>query len=241
MSLWNTILMFLQKSKIGIYLFALVVFPFCLHAQKKNKVNKLPFCGWQLNDKKRISSNFKEQFDFLHVNEGDTIVDIGAQSGTYEGCFLAVNNFKTVRFILVDIDTSCLNGQKVNNMIAHYSKVKGDSIRNSFQIVQNTPDSLWLPLNAYRKVWLFNTLHEIPDQQKMVKDIKTILKQGGEITILEIPAKYEGQLHGGCHQPLLTLEKINALFSSNGFRFIDKKLVARKKHFDVFMARYIKE
>jgi hypothetical protein len=100
------------------------------------------------------------------VQEGDTIVDIGAQSGTYEGCFLAVNNFKTVRFLLVDIDSSCLNQEKVNNMVAHYSKVKGDSIRNSFQIVQNTPDSLWLPLNQYRKAWLFNTLHELRINQK---------------------------------------------------------------------------
>jgi len=219
----------------------LLMLSLCVSAQNKNKIDKLKFCGWQLNDKQKISSNFKEQFDFLNVQEGDTIVDIGAQSGTYEGCFLAVNNFKTVRFLLVDIDSSCLNQEKVHNMIAHYSKVKGDWIRNSFQIVQNTPDSLWLPLNQYRKVWLFNTLHELPDQPKMIKDIHAILKTGGEITILEIPAKYEGQLHGGCQKPLLSLEKINALFASNGFRFSDKKLVAQKKHFDVFMARYIKE
>jgi len=229
------------KSKIPIYLLLLLMLSLCVSAQNKNKIDKLKFCGWQLNDKQKISSNFKEQFDFLNVQEGDTIVDIGAQSGTYEGCFLAVNNFKTIRFLLVDIDSSCLNQEKVHNMIAHYSKVKGDSIRNSFQIVQNTPDSLWLPLNQYRKVWLFNTLHELPDQPKMIKDIHAILKTGGEITILEIPAKYEGQLHGGCHKPLLSLEKINALFASNGFRFSDKKLVAQKKHFDVFMARYIKE
>ena len=233
--------MYSQKNKIGIYFLFLIILSLCVHAQNKNKIDKLKFCGWQLNDKQKISSNFKEQFDFLNVQEGDTIVDIGAQSGTYEGCFLAVNNFKTVHFLLVDIDSSCLNQEKVNNMVAHYSKVKGDSIRNSFQIVQNTTDSLWLPLNYYRKVWLFNTLHEIPDQQKMVKDINAILKPGGEITILEIPAKYEGQVHGGCHKPLLTLEKINSLFASNGFRFSERKLVARKKHFDVFMARYIKE
>lgn len=219
----------------------LVLIPLCLHAQNKNKIDKLKFCGWQLGDKQKISSNFKEQFDFLNVEERDTIVDIGAQSGSYEGCFLTVSDNKSAAFILVDIDAACLNQEKVNNMIAHYSKVKGDSIQNSFQIVQNTPDSLWLPLNRYRKVWLFNTLHEIPDQQKMVKDINAILQHGGEITILEIPAKYEGQLHGGCHKPLLSLENINALFTSNGFRFADKKLVARKKHFDVFMARYIKE
>jgi len=77
-------------------------------------------------------------------------------------------------------------------MIAHYSKVKEHSVRNSFQIVQYTPDSLWFPLHHYQKVWLFNALHEIPDQQKMVKAINAILKRGGEIVILEMPPKYEG-------------------------------------------------
>src|SRR6476659_10757924 len=127
MNLWNLILMSSLKSKIRIYLLLLVILPLCVLAQRKKKIDKLKFCGWQLNDKQKISSNFKDQFDFLNVQEGDTIVDIGAQSGTYEGCFLAVNNFKTIRFLLVDIDNSCLNQEKVNNMIDHYSKVKGDS------------------------------------------------------------------------------------------------------------------
>ena len=158
-----------QKNNYWKYFLIFLLLPVSLHAQKKSKIDKQGFCGWQMNDKKKITSYFRQQYEFLNVQEGDTIVDIGAQSGTFEGCFLSVNDLKTVSFILVDIDSGCLNRQKLNNMIAHYSKVKGDSIRNGFQIVQNTPDSLWLPLNAYREVWIFNTLHEIPDQQKMIR------------------------------------------------------------------------
>ena len=101
--------MYSPKNKIRIYLLLLLMLPLCVCAQKKNKIDKLKFCGWQLNDKQKISSNFKDQFDFLNVHEGDTIVDIGAQSGSYEGCYLAVTKFKTVCFLLVDIDSSCLN------------------------------------------------------------------------------------------------------------------------------------
>ena len=235
------ILMSSQKNNYWKYFLILLLLPVSLHAQKKSKIDKQGFCGWQMNDKRKITSYFRQQYEFLNVQEGDTIVDIGAQSGTFEGCFLSVNDLKTVSFILVDIDSGCLNRQKLNNMIAHYSKVKGDSIRNGFQIVLNTPDSLWLPLNAYREVWIFNTLHEIPDQQKMIRDISSILKRGGEIVILENPPEHEGQLHGGCHKPLLSFENINRMFTSNGFRFVDKKEIVRKRNFDILMARFIKE
>jgi ubiquinone/menaquinone biosynthesis C-methylase UbiE len=222
---------------ILLFLFA----PVTVYAQKKDKVERIEFCGWKMNDKKKIRDYFQQQFDFLGVQEGDTIVDIGASSGTYEGNFLAVSDLKTISFILVDIDPKCLNQQKVDNMIAHYSKVKGDSIKNKFQLVQNTPDSLWLPLNQFQKVWIMNTLHEIPDQAKMVRDIFSILKPGGEIVVLENPPAYEGQLHGGCHKPLLSFEKINSLFISNGFEFADKKNIDRKRNSDILMIRYRKK
>lgn len=223
------------------YILFFLLLPACVQAQKKDKIDKLEFCGWRMDSKGKIISYFQPEFDFLDVQEGDTIVDIGAQSGTLEGCFLSVNNFNDVSFVLVDIDSSCLNQKKVNNVITHYSKVKGDSIRNSFQIVLNTVDSLWLPLNHYQKVWLFNTLHEIPDKKKMINDIAAILKTGGEIIILENPPKYEGQLHGGCHKPLLSFEKINELFTTSSFSYADKKLIVRKRNSDILMVKYIKQ
>jgi ubiquinone/menaquinone biosynthesis C-methylase UbiE len=217
-----------------------VLIPTLALAQKKDKVEKLSFCGWRMNDKEKAREYLQSQFDFLNVQEGDTIVDIGAASGSFEGVFLSVSDFEDVSFILVDINPGCLNQQKVNNMLAHYSKLKGDSIKNTFQLVQNTPDSLWLPLNRFQKVWMLNTLHEIPDQEKMIRDIYAVLKPGGEVTILENPPKREGQLHGGCHKPLLSFEKMNALFTSGGFQLDGRKDIIRKRSSDVLMLRFIK-
>jgi ubiquinone/menaquinone biosynthesis C-methylase UbiE len=107
--------------------------------------------------------------------------------------------------------------------------------------VQNTADSLWLPLDRFKKIWLLNTLHEIPDQEKMIKDMAAVLRTGGEVVILENPPKYEGQLHGGCHKPLLSFEKIYALFTSNGFQFAERKDIIRKRNSDILMARFIKK
>ena len=223
------------------YLLLLLFLPFISFAQKKDKIGKLAFCGWQMKDKEKIRSYLQPQFDFLNVQAGDTIVDIGAASGAFEGNFLSVNEASNVCFILVDINPSCLNQQKVKNMLAYYSNVRGDSIKNNFRLVQNTPDSLWLPLNQYRKVWIVNTLHEIPDQAKMIRDICSILQTGGEVVILENPAKREGQLHGGCRKPLLTFDKINGLFTSNGFSYVERKDIDRKRSSDILMVRFIKK
>src|SRR5215207_4442321 len=116
-----------------------------LHAQKKRKVDKIAFCGVAIQKKENIHSFYQPQYDFLGVSENDTIVDIGAASGWFEGAFSAVSDLKHVHFFLVDIDSSCLNHQKVGNMVNHYALVKGDSITNKFSIVRNTVDSLWLP------------------------------------------------------------------------------------------------
>jgi ubiquinone/menaquinone biosynthesis C-methylase UbiE len=217
-----------------------LLIPFAAFAQKKDKVDKIDFCGVQLKTKENIAGYYKEQFDFLKVADGDTIVDIGAGSGWYEGAFSAVSDAKDLNFILVDINLKCLNEQKIHNMLVHYSSVKGDSIRHSFQIVQNTTDSLWLPLNRFKKIWMLNTLHEIPDQGKMIRDIHAVLKEGGEIVILENPPKKEGQLHGGCKKPLLSFEQIKTLFTSNGFLFAEKIDIIRKRNSAIQMLRFVK-
>ncbi|HYK54917.1 MAG TPA: hypothetical protein VEV15_00435, partial [Flavisolibacter sp.] len=105
-----------------------LIFPCILLAQKKDKVDKIAFCGVLLKSKEKISSYYHQQFQFLNISEGDTIVDIGAGSGWYEGAFSAISELKELTFILVDINPKCLNEKKVNNMISHYSKVKRDSI-----------------------------------------------------------------------------------------------------------------
>lgn len=218
-----------RTATIKTLFFACFLLPLFLFAQTDSKIERLPFCGWNYNSKKRIREHFGEQYAFLSPQKGDTIVDIGAASGTYEGCLAAGYDLEGVSFVLVDIDKRCLNEQKVANMLRHYSAIKGDSIRNAFQLVVNTQDSLFLPLERYKKVWLLNTLHEVSSPEKMAGDVNDILRPDGEVCILEIIPEYPGQLHGGCNKPLLTTEAINSLFSNHGFRVGDKKTLYQKE------------
>jgi ubiquinone/menaquinone biosynthesis C-methylase UbiE len=197
----------------------LVALPVLSYAQKK--VDRIKFCGVSYTDAEKMKEQLQEQFDFLKIAEGDTIVDIGAASGWYEGAFSVHSPLQKLHFILVDIDSSCLNKTKVDNMISHYSKLKGGPITHQFILVNNTVDSLHLPQNQFSKVWLMNVLHEIPDGKKMVGDIYNILRMGGELVVLEFMPKKPGQLHGGCHMPLRNMEEWKALLKDQGMQFVE--------------------
>lgn len=185
----------------------------CSFAQKK----KIAFCGVRYTDTAILRHQYKQQLAFLKINDNDTIVDIGSSSGVMEGALGVIADYKNVHFVLVDIDTFCLSKDKLDNMVAYYDKLAAKSNTTKYTIVNNTPDSLYLPANTYRKVWLMNTLHEIPDKQKMIRDIGAILRSGGELVMLEILSRPGHTIHSGCNQPLMDENEIKTLLGQNGF------------------------
>jgi ubiquinone/menaquinone biosynthesis C-methylase UbiE len=220
------------------YCFLLLI---VIAAAKTGAQGKQNFCGVSYKKLGVLKQQLGEQFNFLQVRENDTIVDIGAASGWFEGAFGAGSGVNNVHFILVDIDTGCLNRKKVDAMLQSYSSLKGTPIHYSFDLVHNTTDSLKLPLTSYKKVWIFNMLHEIPDQAKMVRDVYEILQPGGEVVLLEIVPKKKGQLHGGCKKPLMEPEECTKLFESNGFHQKDAiKLTKMRKRIVFSLMRFVK-
>ncbi len=189
--------------------------------QNKEQVKKLKFCGYKYTDTALLRKHFEQQFAFLQISNGDTIVDVGTSSGAYIGAINVIADFKNVHFILVDIDSSCLNAAKVNNMIAHYENLKAVPFNSSISFVVNTTDSLWLPLNSKRKLWIFNTLHEIPDKTAIIKQMAAVLQTGGEIIIAELMATEKHKIHQGCKKPLMSEEEIKKLMQDAGFTFKD--------------------
>jgi ubiquinone/menaquinone biosynthesis C-methylase UbiE len=187
--------------------------------QNEEKVKKIKFCGYKYKDSTLLRKHFEQQLAFLQINDGDTIVDIGSSSGAYIGAINVIADFKKVHFILVDIDSNCLNSTKVNNMIAHYEELRGQPFNNTIGFVLNTIDSLWLPLNSKKKLWIFNTLHEIPGKAGMIKQMSAVLQSGGEIIIAELLATEKNKIHGGCKDPLMSDDEIKNLMDAAGFDF----------------------
>ncbi|HEX2609138.1 MAG TPA: methyltransferase domain-containing protein, partial [Flavisolibacter sp.] len=184
---------------------------------------------------------FKPQFDFLQVQEQDTIVDLGAASGWYEGVFSAYSSLSQLTFILVDLNEKCLSVSKVDSMKRYYESVKKAPITNKFVLVKNTPDSLYLLPASFKKVWLMNTFHELEDRNALLRQIKEVLLPGGEIVVLDVVAQKPGQLHGGCHKPLATQEEIRQAFEQNGFSFRNDMVVRSRNGLpEVIMTRFIR-
>lgn len=209
------------------------------HAQEKPK-DGLPFCGALFSKKKAIHDHFDTVFHFFNVSEGDTIVDVGAASGWIEGAFAAVTPLRSVHFILLDIDTGCLNARMIGNMQRAYAAVRGEPLPCSFQWVRNSPDSLHLPLNRFRKLWLINVLHEVPEPARLVQQVAAVLQSGGEVVVEEMMPKTKGQLHGGCHKPLMQPDELETVFTANGFLLAERKLFRPNRRQELQLLRFRK-
>jgi len=55
----------------------------------------------------------------------------------------------------------------------------------------------------------------------MLADIKKKLKPGGLLYIDEALPKRPGQLHGICNLPMLKSEEMIAVFTNNGFEYVN--------------------
>ena len=187
------------------------------------RIKKLKFCGYKISDTAFIRKQYDQQLYFMRINDGDTVIDVGTSSGSYIGALNTIGVFKNVHFILIDIDSNCLNRVKVNNMISYYQQLHGAPFANTFSIVLNTPDSLNLPLKRYKKIWIMNTLHEIDDKGKMAKQIADVLQPGGELIVAEMLATEKITIHGGCHKPLMSADEIIKLFAGYGFKLSAKE------------------
>ena len=215
----------MKKSPFFLTLFLL--FAIALFGQDKNteKIKTLKFCGYKFRDTALLKKNYESQLDFLRINDGDTVIDVGTSSGSYPGVLSVITSAKNVHFILVDIDSNCLNPVKVNNMISYYQGLHGTPFNSTFSIVVNTTDSLYLPLNRYKKILILNTLHETGDKAKMAMEIAAVLQHGGEVIVGEMLATEKVTIHAGCNKPLMSVDEIVNLFSRFGFRLSGKENV----------------
>ena len=129
-------------------------------------------------------------------------------------------------------------------MIAHYESLRGLPFNNSISFVVNTTDSLWLPINSKRKLWIINTLHEIPDKADIIRQMAAVLQTGGEIIIGELMATEKNKIHQGCKKPLMTDEEIKKLMLDSGFTFKNMAVnpwVVKKIRNPLCMFRFVKQ
>ena len=224
-------------QKVFIILISLQVSVPSVFCQENNpgKIKKGEFCGYTFTDTLLLRKNYQAQLDFLDLKDGDTVIDVGTGSGSYIGALNVITVVKKAHFILVDIDSNCLNPLKVNNMINYYETLHGAKFNNTFSMLLNTPDSLYLPANRYKKLLILNTLHEVRDREEMARQLAAVLKPGGELIVGEMPPMGRKKIHQGCNKPLMRTDEIVNLFARFGLtptgqENVQPVLKARIKH-----------
>jgi ubiquinone/menaquinone biosynthesis C-methylase UbiE len=218
-------------------LLVIVLFGFLTGAKAQWK-NKYGFCGAAL--KKSVINTIKPQAKFLNLQENDTLVDIGASSGWFQGALANVWPAKKLHFVLVDIDSACLNEEKLANMTKYYSGLKGSDIDYEYELIVNTEKSLGLSGRKFSRIMIRNTLHEIDDRESLAKEINELILPRGELYIMEVLPTEKRKTHGGCKQPLMSFSDINSLFEKHGFYLKEKQLQVLSKKQTFQLLRFVK-
>ena len=225
-------------------LLLLLCLPIVSCAQDTDAKANLDFCGLRYKNTKVLKKYLAAELAFLNIQDGDTIVDIGASSGAFAGALSVLNTKKNIHFVLVDIDTACLNQRAVNNMLRYFETFKNAPLNISTSIINNTEDSLHLPHAAAKKMWIINTLHEIPDKLAIARQVVNALDQNGELVVAELLATAEQKIHKGCKKMLLSEEEIKNIFVNAGLQFKESAniQIAKQKDKEPYcFFRFIKE
>lgn len=222
------ILIRIQKNRSRNYCFSILLFlSFSWNAGAQQWITRkdsLGFCGLALDSTQL--HDYAKQMAFLRLQEGDTLIDIGASSGWFEGVISCLSPVKKHHFVLIDIDSACLNLRTLNRMIAYYSKLKGAGSNYTYDININTLKSLGLSAEKGKKFLLRETLHEIKKQDVFIKELAGACRMNGQVIVIEqLPSK-KREKHAGCNDKLLTPADITRLFERQGFSLMEKNIQA---------------
>lgn len=111
----------------------------------------------------------------LHLNEGETVVDLGSGSG-YFALKLAPRVGAQGHVLATDLRRLSLFFLTIR------AELKGD--RNIHTVVA-TPDDLRLPANAADAVLICNTYHEFADPLAILRQVRLALKPGGRLIVTD--------------------------------------------------------
>jgi ubiquinone/menaquinone biosynthesis C-methylase UbiE len=109
-----------------------------------------------------------------YLQDGMTILDLGCSPG-----FFSLEMAKMVpsgKIIAADLQQGMLDIVK--------KKVRGSKWQKIIQIHKTEPDGINLP-ERVDFILAFYVVHEIPDQNKLFEELKTILKPEGKVLIIE--------------------------------------------------------
>lgn len=141
-----------------------------------NDAEDLNFFAYMFETKKQFT-------DFLNIQKGDVVTEIGAGNGINIGVMSIFLDSTT--FVAQDIDSKALNPKDYRRLIKEYQKYRTKPQNNSFELVIGTINSSNLPDNKFDELFIINSFHDFDKQDEMLDDIYKKLKPDGKFILLE--------------------------------------------------------
>jgi len=134
-----------------------------------------PWRAFALNN--RLRAWFLKPTKLLkdYVKEGMTVIDVGSGSGMFT-IAMAKMVGRSGKVIAVDVQDEMLETVR--------QRSEREGIRSRINLHKGTPDSLGLCERA-DFILAFHVVHEVPDQEKLLKEVITLLKPRAKVLIVE--------------------------------------------------------
>jgi ubiquinone/menaquinone biosynthesis C-methylase UbiE len=146
------------------------------NVKSKNDAEDLNFFAYLFETKKQF-------IDFLNIQKGDIVTEIGAGNGINIGVMSML--LDSVTFIAQDIDAKMLNDKNYKKIINEYQKHRTKPQTNKFELVIGNVNSSNLTDNTFDELFVINSFHDFDKQDEMLADIYKKLKPNGRFILLE--------------------------------------------------------
>jgi Methyltransferase domain len=158
---------------------------------------------------------FKNDVSKLNLTDGDTLVDIGSQSGFHD--FQIFHFYPNKFFILEDV-----NKKYQLNLRNLYILDKGQKkyFKNNCIRIKGTQESIPLNSGMYKTILCRKTLHEFKNSAIMINELKRIMSPDGILIIQEVIPKTKDEIDIGCKMKHLTKVEIINLLSQQGLKLM---------------------
>ena len=125
-----------------------------------------------------VTADFNMVISFLGLTPFDSIADIGTGSG-YSLVPIA-NICPECKFTVQDIDSTICNPLSLSKWINKSGNKIG---MENFTFYYGTEKATNLPSAKFKKVLMFDVIHELTYKNEMLNDVKRILQKNGSIYI----------------------------------------------------------
>ncbi|EAY26526.1 class I SAM-dependent methyltransferase [Microscilla marina] len=181
-------------------------------------------CGAVLSQK-QIKKSFAPLVKILGLKPGTTFADIGASGGAYSVMISTLT--KGVTYYIQDIDTTCLNRQELDKVLAYYSQQSGVSLpkQNTYHLTIGGLRQTNLPTQTFDVIYTNATFHAFRYKKEMIADIYQKLKPGGYLFIRDGLATSDSPQNcpdKNCNAPFVQEKDLLTIVQSCRFRLIEK-------------------